>query len=132
VPETFQQLCKQIQLNNLMPAIDARNMGVSNKKGNTYFSTDKSTMNRVVNENYKPAVEVTVSTIDDILRNKCAVAIKIDVEEYEGYVLEGEKETIENRDLKVIVIDLNNSGKKYGFDDHAIAQKLTDCGFKPY
>src|SRR5690606_33469168 len=39
VPETFQQLCKQIQVNNLVPAIDARNMGVSNKNGQTYFST---------------------------------------------------------------------------------------------
>lgn len=80
-----------------------------------YFSVDKSTMNRVVNANYQNSVAVSVSTIDNILAERSATAIKIDVDGYEGFVLEGAENTLTDPDLKVIVLELNNSGKKIWF-----------------
>lgn len=35
-------------------------------------------------------------------------------------------------DLKVVTIELNQSGKKYGIDDESIFQLLSNYGFKPY
>ena len=34
--------------------------------------------------------------------------------------------------LKAIIIELNGSGKRYGYDEAAIHAKLTDLGFSPY
>jgi FkbM family methyltransferase len=117
VPKHYSQLTKLLHLNHLESLIDARNVGVSNSAGDLYFSTDRSTMDRVVSENYKNSVSVPVVTIDSIFSDVFPIAIKIDVEGYEKYVLEGASTTLQNENLKVIIVELNQSGLAYGFDD---------------
>lgn len=132
VPKTFSLLEKQIELNNLNHLIQAINIGVSNKNGELYFSTDRGTMDRIVNSNYKNSVVVKVETIDSLLSKKAPVAIKMDVEGYEKYALQGASDVLNNEDLKVIVLELNDSGRTYNISDDEVYQMVLGYGFKPF
>ncbi len=133
VTDTFQQLRKQIQLNNLSSLVDAKNIGVSNTDGMLFFSTDRGTMNRVVPEDYPNAIAIDVITIDSILLNyQTPIAMKIDVEGYEKFVLEGAIFLLNNAKLKVLVVELNQSGRKYKVSDEELYATILSFGFKPY
>ncbi len=58
--------------------------------------------------------------------------MKIDVEGYESYVLEGAEAVLNRPDLLAIIIELNGSGKRYGIDDEGIHQKLLSKGFETF
>lgn len=132
VPKTCSLLKEQIKLNNLEHLIDARNIGVSNENGELYFSTDRGTMDRIVDKNYKNAVAVEVQTIDNLLSHTIPLAIKMDVEGYEKYALQGAKKCLSNEHLKVIILELNESGKKYQISDNEVYNLVLSYGFKPY
>jgi hypothetical protein len=57
--------------------------------------------------------------------------VKIDVEGYETEVLKGMAKTLEAPGLKAIIIELNGSGARYGYDELKIHQLLIESGFKP-
>jgi FkbM family methyltransferase len=132
VPETFKQLVKQVELNNLGELITLLNIGVSDSDGELFFSTDKGTMNRIVNKNYENLVKVKVSTIDALSENNIPIAIKIDVEGYEKHALMGAQKTLSNHVLKVIIVELNESGVKHGIKDDEIYSEIVKFGFKPF
>ena len=132
VPETFIKLKKLVELNGLASKIEIMNIGVADKFGELFFSTDRSTMNRIVKSNYKSAVKVKVSTIDSVITSKCPLIIKIDVEGYEKFVLDGGIATLSNTDLKAIIIEINSSVKYYGIKDADIVDIMTRNGFLPY
>lgn len=132
VPKTFQKLLKQIDLNNLDNKIEALNIGVAGKKGALYFSTDKNTMNRIVDDAYINAMEIVVDTVDAVVNNRSLTLLKLDVEGYEKFVLEGSTKTLQNPLLKAVIIELNNSGKKYKVNDIEIVDLLESYGFQPY
>ncbi|WP_348799494.1 FkbM family methyltransferase [Flavobacterium adhaerens] len=132
VPKTFQQLVRQIELNKLSGKVYLINKGVSNKESELFFSTDRGTMDGVVNKEYKNAVRIPVSTIDNMLNASVPLAIKIDVEGYEKYALLGAQKTLENQNLKVIIVELNDSGRKYGVEDNEVYSELLKFGFKPF
>ncbi|HLV40388.1 FkbM family methyltransferase [Xanthomarina sp.] len=132
VPATYNKLKENISLNNLEHLIEFRNIGVSNKNGMLYFSTDRGTMDRIVDQSYTYSTAVKVETIDSILEDRVPLALKIDVEGYENYALEGAVKMLENPDFKVLILELNSSGKVYGFEDQYIYEKVISYGFKPY
>src|SRR5690606_15223212 len=105
IPNVYKQFCELININGLNKLITPLNVGISNSKGVLYFSTDKSTMNRVVNEEYNKKVIVEVSTLDKTLE-KVPDIIKIDVEGYEKFVLQGGYKVFNNINVKVLIIEL--------------------------
>ena len=132
VPITYNRLVRNIELNKLENKIESLQIGIADKIGSLYFSTDRNTMDRIVLPSYKNSVEVPVKTIDVIIKENTPAAIKIDVEGYEIFALQGAKMVLSSPDLKVVTIELNQSGKKYGIDDESIFQLLSNYGFKPY
>ncbi len=104
VPATYNQLVRNIELNKLESRIELHNMGVAEKAGRLNFSTDRNTMDRIVADTYKNSVQVSVSTIDTIVNHNSPLALKIDVEGYEYFALQGAKQLLESPDLKVVVI----------------------------
>lgn len=42
------------------------------------------------------------------------------------------KNTLKNENVKAIIIELNGSGNRYGYDESQIKQKLIDGGFESY
>ncbi len=56
----------------------------------------------------------------------------MDVEGFEYQALQGSKRTLQNPELKAIIIELNVSGGRYGIMDETIHQFLATFDFKPY
>ena len=57
VPETYQQLEKQVKINHLENLISLHNLGFSDQIGTLHFSTNKGVMNRIVAKNEKNSVK---------------------------------------------------------------------------
>jgi FkbM family methyltransferase len=132
VPSTFKRLTKQIELNKLSDKIETFNIGVADKSDYLFFSTDKSTMNKVVKETYKEAVKVEVKTIDSLAGSETFNLMKIDVEGFEKFVLNGSSSTLKSDNLKAIIIEINFSNQFYGVENVEILDILLSYGFKPY
>lgn len=132
VPETFKKLEHQIKLNGLQDHIQALRCGVGTEKGNLYFSTDRTVMNRVVHKEYPNAVEVDVITMDSLDASLPIRLLKIDVEGYEYQALQGAKKLLENKDLNAVIMELNDSGRAFGIEDQVLVDLLKAQGFLAY
>jgi FkbM family methyltransferase len=133
VTGTFELLQKNIELNNLQERVVLHNAGVGAASGNLIFTADQDTTNHVLSssEQQLDTINVPMLTIDSSIIH-CPLLIKIDVEGYETEVLKGMSATLKNLTLKAIIIELNGSGMRYGFDDHQIHNLLLANNFKPY
>lgn len=131
VPSTYERLIHLIEFNKLENLIEPINIGVSDKKGELFFSTDKGTMNRIVSDNYLNKKLVDVKRIDEITPNHINI-LKMDVEGFEKFALEGAHKTLQSEELNVLILEINNSGKKYNVTDDEIFNSVIGYGFKPY
>lgn len=131
VPSTFLRLRENIELNWLNDSVTLFNLGVGEKNGELYFSTDKGPMNRIVNKNYLSKVGIPVESLDNILSSYNPSVIKIDVEGFEYFVLQGARAILKNYTLKCIIIEINGSGNRYGKSDSEIINILESYGFHP-
>jgi FkbM family methyltransferase len=133
VPCTYSRMLEQIKINKLENKIEALNIGLADVNSFLFFSTDIGTMNKIVDTNYPNKVKVNVTTLDILCKDIDNLSlIKIDVEGYEDYVINGGVNTFSNKKLKAIIIELNNSGKAYKIKDIDVYQKLLAFDFIPY
>jgi FkbM family methyltransferase len=131
LPETYKKLLDNIHINRLNNVV-AKNIGLSCEKSKLYFTTDKDTMNSVALKSDKDKQEVDVDTLDNISDEyDIPKVMKIDVEGYETNVLKGATKILTNENLEVIILELNGSGKKFGFSDDDIHSELLEYGFIP-
>ena len=119
-------------MNQLSNLIETRNIGISNKKGELYFSNDRGTMDKIVSKEYKNSVKIKVSSLDEIITDLIPIAMKIDVEGYEKFVLKGAEKLLKNKKLKIVILELNQSGKSYGVDDLELYDEMINYGFAPF
>lgn len=137
IPSTFRSLQKNIEVNSINDKVKAFNVGVGAKKGTLSFTSNHDTINHVLasnsGNNAENSIQVPVVSIDEIIpENEIPILMKIDVEGFETEVLQGMKATCKNEQLKGIIIELNGSGDRYGFDENAIHDHLLSVGFLPY
>jgi FkbM family methyltransferase len=134
VPSTFERLKANIELNNLTAIANARNIGLSDHPSTLKFTTGEDCTNHVIGpgEVTAEAVSVPVETLDASLAGTCPTLIKIDVEGFETPVLNGAAKTLDCPTLHSIVMELNGSGARYGYDDTALARLLREKGFVTY
>jgi FkbM family methyltransferase len=134
IPTTYSILKANVDLNKLGNLVTLENKGISSKKDKLYFTVDEDTTNHIVLNIKDNQCTILVETdILDIyyLKNKPSL-IKIDVEGFEKEVLNGASLTLADLTLKAIIIELNGSGGRYGYDDQEIHNKLLSHGFKPH
>jgi FkbM family methyltransferase len=131
VPETFQHLLTNIRLNGFSSQIDARNVAIGGSNGRLRFTKDLDTMNHVLapNESGAKTTEVDVCRLDDLLANESPVVIKIDVEGYEMEVIRGSESTLSHPGLAAVVMELNGSGARYGYDEQHVVEHMTLHGY---
>ena len=108
-PKTFEKLTKLIFNKNVI----FKNLGFSNSKGILRFTDKKDhTTNKIVTTDYDDnAIEVTIETIDDIIKNQDLEVpriVKIDVEGHELKVLEGMSNTLKNQKLEKILLEIHH------------------------
>lgn len=132
IPSTFAFLKDNVVLNNINNIVELYNIGLASKNSSMKFTKTQDTVNHVATDYDKDVIEVKVNTLDNIIKESNPSLIKIDVEGYEFEVLMGASKILKNSALKAIIIELNQSGKKYGFDDNDIHKNLIDYGFLPF
>ena len=133
VPETFQHLLRNIALNGFSAQVDAHNVAVGASRGRLRFTRDLDTVNHVLapNESGVETTEVEVFTLDDLLANDPPAVIKIDVEGYETEVIRGSESTLLGASLVAVLMELNGSGARYGYDEQCLVDRMIDHGFSP-
>ena len=89
-------------------------------------------MNRIVDAQYKHSVKIPVTTLNKLCKDKDISVLKIDVEGYEKFVLEGSKSLLDNKTLNVVIIEINFSNSFYGVKNEDISELLMSNGFTPY
>jgi len=137
IPATFLSLQKNIQVNNLQDKVTALEAGAGAKEGLLRFTSNLDTVNHVASQSKEEVIPNTIQvrmvTIDSVLKDKKKpTMIKIDVEGFETEVLNGMQNTLENYELKAVIIELNGSGNRYGYDEKRIHQKFLGLGFSAY
>jgi FkbM family methyltransferase len=136
IPKTYSALINNVRLNNIENLVVAKNIGLGKTKTVLKFTTSMDTVNHVI-PNYESSVvdtiEMQVETGDVMLHESgCPILMKIDVEGFETDVLLGMPILLSNVQLKAIIIELNGSGGRYGFDESEIHLSLLKLGFSPY
>ncbi len=137
IPDTFLYLQNNIHINSLTEKdVIALNIGLGKSDGTLKFTRNLDCVNHVLSPSEETSnnfAEVKVKTLDHIIETfSCPALIKIDVEGFEWEVINGGQNTLRNKNLKAIIIELNGSGKRYGYEDDEIHKMLTGFGFQPY
>jgi FkbM family methyltransferase len=134
IASTYDILAKNIALNKIESLTTVLNVGAGASASTTSFSADEDTTNHVLSagESSVNTVEVPVITVDSLLIHNHPTLIKIDVEGYETEVLKGMTNTLNCAALKAIIIELNGSGERYGYEESNIHVLLLTHGFSPY
>jgi FkbM family methyltransferase len=134
---TFNQLRKNIEANKLENRITTYNVALGANEGKLCFTTGLDTVNHVLPdsevEKNNNCTEIRVTTLDNVLpESQVPLLVKIDVEGFETEVIKGMEKTLQKKALKGIIIELNGSGMRYGYDENLIHEKLLSTGFEPY
>lgn len=134
IPGTYARLIENVRLNGLDDKVLCVNQGVGARPGAMAFSSDCDTTNHALaaGEQRDGSVTVQLTSLDIALRGMSPSLIKIDVEGYESQVLEGAQQILENRALNAVIVELNGSGSRYGFDESNIIELLRNHGFLSY
>jgi FkbM family methyltransferase len=133
IPTTFKALEDNIQINKLNSKVKALNIGLSSTIGILKFTKSMDSINHVATDTDTDTIDVNIDTLDNILLSEISpIILKIDVEGFETQILLGAENTLKNNNLKAIIIELNGSGQRYGYDEMKIHQLLLDYGFKIY
>jgi FkbM family methyltransferase len=132
--ETYLRLNINISLNNLQNKITVYKCAVGEKNSIINFSRGLDTVNHIISENevIDSHIEVEVRTLDSILDLRRPAVMKIDVEGYESKVLLGAENLLQSDLLNVVIMEINGSESRYGFDECNLMERMLDFGFKPY
>jgi len=133
LPATFVHLLDNIRLNNLESKVTAKNIGLGASSGSLTFTSGLDCVNHVVAERevVENSINVPVSTLDAVLSGSTLTLMKIDVEGFETEVLNGAAETMQGPSLLAVVMELNGSGRRYGYDEEKIHQRMLGWGLAP-
>lgn len=132
ITSTFDALAANIRVNDLSSKVTTLNLGLGSKKGKLRFTRSLDTVNHVATVSEEDTIEVEIQTLDEICKERKPRLLKIDVEGFETEVIAGGIETLQSTDLKAIIIELNGSGGRYGFDETNIHNQLLSIGFKAF
>ncbi len=134
VESTSHLLNRNVDLNGLESLVHVILAAAGAVKGELSFTSGEDTTNHVIADNElveTGAIIVPVITVDSLLAKGLPVLIKIDVEGFETEVIRGMEKTLDEPSLKAVIIELNGSGARYGYDEREIHFKLISKGFRP-
>jgi FkbM family methyltransferase len=134
-PSAFHHLIENIRLNALHDRVRPENVAVGAKGGTVRFSAELDTVNHVLTESEvaeRSHIDVPIRTLDTLVADRSATLIKIDTEGYETAVVAGAERVLASATTIAVLMELNGSGDRYGFDEAALHQQMLAYGYAPY
>lgn len=134
IKSTFYLLEENINLNRLSALVKMLNIGIGKEKGILKFTDGLDTVNHVLSdfEQADKVVEVPIVSLNELLESQEASLIKIDVEGFETNVISGADKVLSKPSLLAVIMELNGSGERYGFDEKLLHEKMLSYGFNTY
>jgi FkbM family methyltransferase len=132
VPATFVSLLDNVRLNDLAARVECHNVAAGDTAGTLAFTADLDTLNHATapGESSRKTLEVPVTTLDILLHAMQPTLIKIDVEGFETRVIGGAEQTLRSPSLLAVLMELNGSGARYGFDETRLHEHMLSFGFE--
>lgn len=129
---TYERLSNNIFLNRLEKLVTIFNLGVSSKSETLNFSKGFDTVNHVTSEEMEYTEKINTISLNEVCKANKVIPtfMKIDVEGFEQQVIQGSSDFLSDKKLQAIIIELNGSGKRYGYDEDIIHSTLTEAGFQ--
>lgn len=132
-PSTFECLRRNILLNGLAARASVRQTAVGRAAGTVKFTEGLGTENSVVRDGATAgAVEIRVARLDDELAGEKPFILKMDVEGFETEACAGAEKTLAEPSLQAFIIEKSGGGRRYGFDEESLHQKIRSTGFRPF
>jgi FkbM family methyltransferase len=131
IKNAYERLVLNVHLNRIQDKVEALNVGIASKAGTLTFTSGLDTMNHV-SAGAGGGEAVRVAALDEVLLGAAPTLLKIDVEGYEAEVVAGAGRVLASESLLAVVMELNGSGKRYGYEDADIHRRMLAYGFAPY
>ena len=134
LPGTHSNLLANIRINGLGDSVRTYQVALGATPGIVLLTSNLDAMNHVLAaaESASGAIDVPVVMLDELLRNEEPVLLKVDVEGYETEVFKGAMSTLTSPKLLALIVELNESGERYGASERELSDLLGKCGFQPY
>ncbi len=136
VPTTFHYLKENVAVNRIEDRTQLWNAAAGATVSTLKFTSTFDTVNHALSkeeEKNTAYIEVKSFPLSDMVNDDNSVKlIKIDAEGFETEVLKGMNLLLTQQSLKAIIIELNGSGGRYGYDENDIHEKLKANNFTPY
>ena len=133
VPVTFEELQSNIRLNDVGGLVRAECCAMGAAPGVLRMTADRGGLNHVATARSVGAtIEVPVVTLDGLTEGRPLTMIKMDAEGFEYNIVMGGQRSFADPALHAVIVELNNSGGRYGFSDEAVDAELRRFGFLPH
>lgn len=128
----FAWLEGNVRFNGVADRTELHQQALGARLGQVALTADGDTVNHIVTD---PAAgsrteTVAMTTLDKALAGRTPLMLKIDVEGFETEVLNGAIQTLNAPTLRCVLLELNGSGRRYGYDDGDIRCRLLASGFE--
>ena len=133
-PPNFSMLQKNIALNSYEPIIESYNLAMSNRSGkDKLYVSEKHNLCNMMQSGATDFIEIQTSTLDDFLVGKQQPdIIRMDIEGFEYYVLDGMEKTLQNGKPFMMFMEVHPYQiYEKGLDYKKPLQKLFKYGFVP-
>jgi len=132
-PASLAALERNVALNRIDELVRIAPMAAGARAGTLSITTALDSLNHVAAPGEAATcITVRADRLDHLLAGETPLLVKIDVEGFESAVLAGAGQILDAPGLKALIIELNGSGARYGFDDQAIDKTLRGHGFAPH
>ncbi|MDL2198443.1 FkbM family methyltransferase [Halopseudomonas aestusnigri] len=134
VPDAYNLLMQNVYANGIAHKVDSKNLGAGGEFEILNFTSTMWSYNHVVEEVGDNTVSVESYPIDEILDGRVPLAIKIDVEGFEGKVILGACKTLADPSLQAVVIEVwHGHLARYGDTVDQLMNAFYAAGFSgPY
>ncbi|WP_341720187.1 FkbM family methyltransferase [Micromonospora sp. FIMYZ51] len=127
--ESARRLRENVALNDF--PVSVLECGLADRPGELRLTTGRDTTNHLLLGPDADGEVVAVDTLDNVLGDRFAVGVKIDVEGVERLVLDGAREALRQHRIGVLQIEWNGMSRRLlGEDRLPIAALLEECGYQ--
>jgi FkbM family methyltransferase len=130
---TLPHLRDNIRLNDLVARIAVLPVAMGEAPGHLRISAGRGAANRVLQPGEaEAALEVAVTTLDDVFAARAPLLLKLDVEGFEARILAGGARILADPALRGVIVETAGHGDRYGDDPDGLNGLLRRHGFSPF